>query len=898
MTTDPGLAGEQYRLRTNGSTLTISGGGDLAVLYGAYAFAEKLGVRFQLDGDVVPDERMPFALPVLDETAQPAFATRGLLPFHDFPEGPDLWTADDCKQVLSQMVKLRMNFIGLHTYTECGWGSEPTVWLGLPEDVGGDGRPRFSYPAHYFNTARNASGHAPRKVEDMVFGGSLLFESDPWGSPVMSGLMPQGRTTEECNEVFARTGALLREAFTYARRFGITTCAGTEIPLTHPNRLLPHALREHLKEKGLSAADPATRRALYAGTFLRAMRAYPLDYYWLWTPEAWRGPQSDADVEQTRLDLLAAVEAAREVKAPFTLATAGWVLGPARDRAMFDKLLPPQMPFAALNRELGTVPVDEGFARLGGRAGWAIPWLEDDLGMSSPQLWVGRVLRDAYDAKRHGCSGLIGIHWRTEEIGPMVAALARAQWRVPEVSASSGPTAAIRVEGGATASFGAPVEGTDLDPVYQTVRYDVAAYDLAVTNGRHRVTLQFNEPFYDAPGKRVFGVAIQGRPVVDRLDVFARAGRNHALDLVFDDVEVADGRLKISFMKDVSSQLIGADREEALGRYIEFPCIAGIVVEGRGTVLKINCGGPAWRDYAADPGQPAIPRFLPPGDIYLDWARAQFGAEAAEEIAAIHSRIDGHLPSPAPHCPGGIAVNGAPWSAARGAYTFVDELAALQPRIRGAGNRARFANRLKSFEYLRAIGRVACTRGELDRVIAAMNAKTNAANARRSPGRRAPRAGRAGGRLGNDGDPLSGDGRHLGFDRPRAHPRDVPTASCACWRGMMRPSARPWAGSCPRSPGAIRGNRASSCPPAGACCRPGGADRSRHPAGQPAAQVRGHALANARARGMVGCPAAPARPGRSHRRPLPGRGDDVGVSPRCRDPPRAPTSSGPPPLRG
>ncbi|MFO1491803.1 MAG: hypothetical protein U1F87_13040 [Kiritimatiellia bacterium] len=64
----------------------------------------------------------------------------------------------------------------------------------------------------------------------MVFGGSLLFESDPWGSPVMSGLMPEGRTTEECNEVFARTGALLREAFTYARRFGITTCAGTEIP--------------------------------------------------------------------------------------------------------------------------------------------------------------------------------------------------------------------------------------------------------------------------------------------------------------------------------------------------------------------------------------------------------------------------------------------------------------------------------------------------------------------------------------------------------------------------------------------------------------------------------------------------------------------------------------------
>ena len=97
------------------------------------------------------------------------------------------------------------------------------------------------------------------------------------------------------------------------------------------------------------------------------------------------------------------------VNAPFTPATAGWVLGPARDRARFDKLLPKEMPFAALNRELGTVPVDDGFAQLRSRAGWAIPWMEDELRMSSPELWVGRILRDAYDAERLGCQGLIGM---------------------------------------------------------------------------------------------------------------------------------------------------------------------------------------------------------------------------------------------------------------------------------------------------------------------------------------------------------------------------------------------------------------------------------------------------------------------------------------------------------
>ena len=715
---DSALGPEAYRLRTAGRVLTISGGSDLAVLYGAYAYAENLGVRFYLHGDVVPDDRVPFALPDLDETAAPAFETRGVLPFHDFPEGPDLWAADDYKAVLAQMVKLRMNFLGLHTYTECGWGSEPTAWLGLPQDMQENGDPLYSYAAHYFNTARDASGHQPRRVEDMLYGGSLLFESDPWGPPVMADVMPQGKTPEEKNRVFVRAGAMLRDVFTYAHRFGVRTCVGTEIPLTDPERLLPHELRAHLKEKNLSVTNRATLKELYKGTFLRAARAYPLDYYWLWTPESWRGPRPDAETQATIDDLQVAVEAAREVKAPFTLATAGWVLGPARDRAMFDNLLPKEMPFAALNLELGTVPVDEGFSRLKNRPGWAIPWMEDDLSVSSPELWVGRIRRDAYDAHRHGCRGLIGIHWRTEEVGPMVAALAQSQWQVPEVAPVVHQRQAIRVEGGQTTSFSAPVDNTDLDPIYQHVRYDVSGYELTVPNGRYRVTLQFNEPFYNVAGKRVFGVTLQGRTMIDRLDIFARTGKNKALDFSFDDVEVAAGALKIGFLKDISSQLIGADKAQAQGKYVEFPCIAGIVVQGPETTLKINCGGPAWNDYVADPGQPQMPRYLPTAEFYLDWARHQFGDDAAKQIAGIFARIDGYLPTPAPNCPGGIAVNGAPWSSVQRAYDFVDELAALRPSVRGAGNQARFDHWAKFFEYLRAIGRVSCTRGELDHAMA------------------------------------------------------------------------------------------------------------------------------------------------------------------------------------
>jgi hypothetical protein len=84
--TDQGLGEQEYRLKTEGEMLTISGGSDVAVLYGVYAFAEKLGVRFYIHGDVISDGKIAFKLPELDERQKPLFELRGLQLFHDFPE--------------------------------------------------------------------------------------------------------------------------------------------------------------------------------------------------------------------------------------------------------------------------------------------------------------------------------------------------------------------------------------------------------------------------------------------------------------------------------------------------------------------------------------------------------------------------------------------------------------------------------------------------------------------------------------------------------------------------------------------------------------------------------------------------------------------------------------------
>jgi hypothetical protein len=138
-------------------------------------------------------------------------------------------------------------------------------------------------------------------------------------------------------------------------------------------------------------------------------------------------------------------------------------------------------------------------------------------------------------------------------------------------------------DGGAVTRFKAPVENTEQDAVYQTVRYNTAGYRLEVANGIYDVTLKLVEPFYDASGKRRFGVTVQGAVVADGLDVFEQAGKNRAYDLVAEKVKVQNGVLQIGLIREKGH-----------------PCIAGIEVAGSGQTLRVNCGGPAWENYMAD----------------------------------------------------------------------------------------------------------------------------------------------------------------------------------------------------------------------------------------------------------------------------------------------------------
>lgn len=708
------LGPDEYQLvrweTPRGAVQLVVGGDDNGLLYGAYRLAEHYGVRAYLHGDTIADGRVALAdLPRVTERGKPLFALRGIQPFHDFPEGPDWWNADDYKAILAQLPKMGMNFLGLHTYPE-GVPAEPTVWIGLPQDLRPDGSVAASYPSSYQNTLRNSWGYQGRPSGTYHCGADLLFERDDFGAPVMWGRSPQPTDPDECNALFGDTGAMLREAFPFGRALGVKTCVGTETPLT-----IPAKVRERLVALGKNPDDPAVRRELYEGIFRRAAE-YPIDTYWFWTPEGWTWSGTTPEQVQATLDDLdAAFAAHKAVGSPFGLATCGWVLGPQYDRSLFDNTLPPGVAVSCINREVGRAPVEPGFAQVTREGKWAIPWLEDDPTLTTAQLWAGRMRQDAVDAHTYGCNGLMGIHWRTRVLAMNASALAQAAWRQGDWGAPHEGAPELREGplGGQVANYAqSQFADTEDDVLYQTVRYNLSGYQLMLPNGRYTLTLRFCEPHYDAAAMRVFDVSVQGQKVIDRLDVFERVGKNRALDCRYESVEVKDGWLRVGF-----------------GYQTEFPCIAALEIEGEGIHRGINCGGPAVGIFATDP-EPlagAGRRGLDALDYYVDWANVEFGPKAGPAVGELFARLDGRFPmvSTWTNGPGGLIPDTAPWETVREQFDFVDELERLGELATSAGDRERYGYWLAQFRYTRAQAKVRCLWGALNAALDKVRAEAD-----------------------------------------------------------------------------------------------------------------------------------------------------------------------------
>ena len=95
------------RIELRGVPVLLAGGNDeAATMYAAYELLERLGIVFQLTGDIIPQQKPDLALPALDVRMEPALKHRGMHCCHGIRWYMGL---ADFRQEIDQLAKLKLN---------------------------------------------------------------------------------------------------------------------------------------------------------------------------------------------------------------------------------------------------------------------------------------------------------------------------------------------------------------------------------------------------------------------------------------------------------------------------------------------------------------------------------------------------------------------------------------------------------------------------------------------------------------------------------------------------------------------------------------------------------------------------------------------------------------------
>jgi beta-galactosidase len=124
-----------------------------------------------------------------------------------------------------------------------------------------------------------------------------------------------------------------------------------------------------------------------------------------------------------------------------------------------------------------------------------------------------------------------------------------------------------------------PIKGTNDWKLFQTFRYgkDKLKYEFDVPDGEYLVELYFSEPWLGigggmkASGMRLFDVVINGKTVLNDLDIWTEVGTNTALKKVV-KAKAINGKIIISFPESKAGQaVINAIAIASLNKYVTNP---------------------------------------------------------------------------------------------------------------------------------------------------------------------------------------------------------------------------------------------------------------------------------------------------------------------------------------
>ncbi len=370
-------------------------------------------------------------------------AIRGTLPWHNFLSGPTAWNENDYQDYLDDLAAHGLNFVGFHCYTGGAERYAPYVEPMI----------RLKYrdvlPEAGFDTSLTARwGYRPLAVKDFAFETGNLFRGT-------AAFGADGALTARSNDDrYRQAQALMRKVVEMAHARGIQVAMGFEFGV-HPPELASLVPPES-RIPGAMLPDPThpANIEILQTAVEDVLTAYPgLDWLWLWLHEhsMFVAPPkltgrfsefynrekinfSDAPNEHdvfTGVWSLAQIRQVQEYlarRSPQTrLVIGGWGGGPQLPPVLrgLDRALPPGIVFSCLNPGMGANGHAPVLAEVAGhRPTWAIPWLEGDGWLWHLQLRAASVSGQVKAAHADKLAGVIGIHWRTEEIRPNLEAFA------------------------------------------------------------------------------------------------------------------------------------------------------------------------------------------------------------------------------------------------------------------------------------------------------------------------------------------------------------------------------------------------------------------------------------------------------------------------------------------
>ncbi len=96
-------------------TLIVGGGSSRATLWAVYELAERWGVRYLLDRDVLP-AKSKFTMPSLKVVMEPIFRVRAHPTIQDFADSGEAWGIKDFRPLIDQLAKMKYNRLNIFAF--------------------------------------------------------------------------------------------------------------------------------------------------------------------------------------------------------------------------------------------------------------------------------------------------------------------------------------------------------------------------------------------------------------------------------------------------------------------------------------------------------------------------------------------------------------------------------------------------------------------------------------------------------------------------------------------------------------------------------------------------------------------------------------------------------------